>query len=93
MGSEETKEEVPHRNIYDLELKIMYNVGRKKREWKSIKVRVVSRHDDPKEIMKDKVTMRHLEHKLYSPNSKSVKDIRVLGVLDSKVIGQYNKNS
>lgn len=93
MGSENTKEEVPHRNIYDLELKIMYNIGRKKREWKSTKLRVVSRLDDPKEIMKNKDMMKRIEHKLYPPNSKSVRDIRVLGVLDNKVIGQYNKNS
>lgn len=75
------------RCIYYAEVEVMYSRGTKKKEWSKRKVHIVTRYVTPREIMKDRLTMRRVEAAVYDSKSKN-KDARVIEVISYKCVGQ-----
>jgi hypothetical protein len=74
--------------IYYLEMTVMYNHGKSKREKK---VWCISNSDDVMDIMDDRHAMSTIERQLYAAGSKTERKVTIKKIHLCKYMGMQNK--
>lgn len=89
MDSKALEEEVEDRlpPIYFCNISVVYKKGKKKLSSHNRNIDIVSRYNTPRDIQKDKITMRRIEDALYGLAYKGQKHILVRSVNSYKVVG------